>query len=78
MGLWVKVIYIISTNLSRGRGVVSVHMNNSPQTDQNTHTPVTLTISTGCIKGEIKSLLLGDQRVSLAGVLYFRTLYCGL
>lgn len=34
-------------------------MNNSLQTDQNTHTPVTLTISTGCIQGEIKSLLLG-------------------
>lgn len=34
-------------------------MDNNPQTDQNTHTPVTLTISTGCIQGEIKSLLLG-------------------
>lgn len=37
-------------------------MNNSPQTDQNTHTPVTLTISTGCIQGEIKSLLLGGSK----------------
>lgn len=48
----------------RGRGMVfsTYCMNNSPQTDQNTHTPVTLTISTGCIQGEIKSLLLGGSK----------------
>lgn len=65
MGLWIRVIYIISTNLSRGEGEEEgywVHINNSPQTDQNTHTPVTLTISTGCIEGEIKSFLFGGSK----------------